>query len=745
MGRRITYLTAILLMTSACIAKDGLLEPEELGVKANEITASCTGGTFTLDVMSDGDFTISLPDNAGWLSFEGISGRSMNGHGDMSVNVTCEPNRGIGRHTVLTLTRGRRSVEVKFIQDGLISGGIEFVQRSMTVSAAAGTHSARIMTVINDSDLHYEVISDDGSEWIRNLSKNNNYLSFSVEVNSSETESRRAYIKVSRRDEPSVNDVLTITQLGASMKFEPVTFAELTSLQTDVPLSGSLVLEGTVISDNSEGNGGPNMNLSASLQDNSLAFRTVYIQAKDGSAGIKLIFDSVQDNILRRFDSVRILLDGLTLTRYTDPQHHVFSGATAANVISSISGSIYDVVPKERYIAELTDSDIYTFVTLKDCEIPFRKGPFFPIDIRHIYVINKYPMPIRDIHGSSMHLVTNFTAAWQRDGNGLPEGSGDISGVIVHETCDNFNWDTEEFARRCEKGTHSDYITEIGKIGDYQIRPITRDEIALAEEFEDGFSELLIEMRYYNKSKSALVRNVDGNTMYSTYPPVENPLDPACEEIKGIFEPIASTGAIAGLTYYRDWTHLGPMEDGIITDPAGGNGVYDYYGNSAHWSIYSAVSTTALLLEENGSAWACSQWSVAKYWKAQFTTEGLTESNFPLSVQFGAVSGLGEEVGAPRYWILEYSVDEGTSWEYVDEYTVPDFPILSNRKPWQCPGPKYMTFTLPHDSRLLDNSKVMVRMHPKNTSAGTPESYDGGIIDKEIKSQINYFAIRYNK
>ncbi|MBQ8839255.1 MAG: BACON domain-containing protein [Bacteroidales bacterium] len=745
MIRRFICISATVLLAASCMKNDSLLEPEEIGVENKEIYAECTGGEKVIEVKSDGDFTLSFPENIDWLSFEGSSRRSVSGKGDMSIKVVCRPNKGIERHCILSLVRGRRTVEITFTQGGLVSGGIEFVQRNMTVDHKAGAYSARLMTVIKDTDLRYEVTSESGDAWITNLSKNNNYLTFNVLENTSETLSRSALIKVSRIDEPSVHDVLSITQLGSEITYSPIDFADITALETDRPLSGGMVLEGIVISDNSEGNGGPNRNLSASLQDNTLAFRTVYIQTKDGSAGVKLIFDSAEDNTLRRYDSVSILLDSLVLTRYRDPQHHVFSGATAANVLDSKSGSEFDVILKEKHISELNDSDIYTFVTLKDCEIPIRKGPFFPIDIRHTYVINKYPMPIRDIEGSSMHLITNFTASWQRDGKGIPQGSGEISGVIVHETCDNFSWDNEEYARRRASGTLSDYITEIGRIGKYQIRPITREDIALADEFDNGFSELLIEMRYYNKSRSALVKNVDGNTMYSTYPPVENPLDPSCEEIKGFFEPIASTGAIAGLTYFRDWTHLGPMEDGVITDNKGGNGVYDYYNNSAHWSIYSAITTTGLLLEENGSSWACSQWSVAKYWKAQFTTEGLDEDNFPLSVQFGAVSGLGEAVGGPRYWILEYSVDEGASWEYVDEYTVPDFPILSNRKPWQCPGPKYMTFTLPRDSGLIDNPKVMVRMHPKNTAAGTPESYDGGEIDREMKSQLNYFAIRYNK
>ena len=101
-------------------------------------------------------------------------------------------------------------------------------------------------------------------------------------------------------------------------------------------------------------------------------------------------------------------------------------------------------------------------------------------------------------------------------------------------------------------------------------------------------------------------------------------------------------------------------------------------------------------------------------------------------------------MGAPRYWVIEYSAD-GSVWTEFGEYTVPDFPILSNRKAWQCPGPKYMSFTLPEDSSMLGKEKVYVRMHPANTKAGTPNSYDDGEIVSTCTSEMNYFAIRYNK
>ncbi len=49
-------------------------------------------------------------------------------------------------------------------------------------------------------------------------------------------------------------------------------------------------------------------------------------------------------------------------------------------VMSSVSGSASDIPQKQKYYDELTDQDIYTWVTLLDCELPVRKGSLTPIN-----------------------------------------------------------------------------------------------------------------------------------------------------------------------------------------------------------------------------------------------------------------------------------------------------------------------------------------------------------------------------
>lgn len=734
--KRLICIFSAAICLIACDKRAELIVPQELGVKEGSVSLPCTAGSFDINVLSDGDFTLSL-DNSSWLSLDGDS-RSMTGSGDVTIRINYQMNRSVIRSAVVGLDRGNKHIEVPVSQAGVLTTGVEFESRSVTLPAQAGSHSVKVITLCQDSDLDFIVDYNGPEGWISDFRKANNFLVFSV-IENTEERLRSASLKLCSKTDPNAFDVLQISQLPSGGSLVTVGFDKLADIAAGTLEAEGLCLEGVIITDNSQGNGAPNANVSPSVQDNTLSGRTTYLQAADGSAGVMIVFDTEEDNFSRRYDAATFLLDGTTVEAFQNPTRYVIKGATAQNLISTKAGSSFDVVKKEKHISELTDEDIYTFVTLLDCEIPIRKGPFVPIDLRLKSVINRYPMVIRDIQGSTMHLMTNLTAAWQRDGKGLPQGSGSISGILVHETCDNFEWDVEAAREKAEAGLMEDYITDIGDIGPYQIRPVTREEIDLADDFEDGFSKLIMEIRYFCTKPENLVANVSGNTIYSTYPPVANPItDPTMgklEKVGGVQETTIDT--------YRDWTLLGPLVDGVIRDPSAGNGVYDFYGRSAQFTV-SSYAQYGQLVETVGSAWRDIRWSTTKYWQATFNTKELDASNLPLSVQFGVCGGLGEVVGGPRYWVAEYSSD-GKTWKQIGSYTVPDFPIQSNRKAWQCPGYKYISFTLPYDQAMVGKDKVYVRMHPSENKAGTADSYDGGKIDVNLKSQLNYFAIRCNK
>ena len=104
--KRLLIIFPLFIMALSCSLDDNeMVEPEELGVKESSVTVACTAGTHDLEILSDGEFTLSLPSDAPWLSLE--KGRSIKGSGDSSVKLVHEMNRGPERTAVILLRKER--------------------------------------------------------------------------------------------------------------------------------------------------------------------------------------------------------------------------------------------------------------------------------------------------------------------------------------------------------------------------------------------------------------------------------------------------------------------------------------------------------------------------------------------------------------------------------------------------------------------------------------------------------------
>ena len=126
-------------------------------------------------------------------------------------------------------------------------------------------------------------------------------------------------------------------------------------------------------------------------------YRTAYIQSLDGSQGFMIKTVTEDDNIFERYSKVRILLKGVTVEAESNPERYILKKVTSAMVMSSVSGSAADIPQKVKRYNELTDMDVYTWVTLADCELPVRKGSLTPINEGYARSTNanretKYPI-----------------------------------------------------------------------------------------------------------------------------------------------------------------------------------------------------------------------------------------------------------------------------------------------------------------------------------------------------------------
>lgn len=748
------YLMLIMcLLALSCTDKLAELEIVEFGAQVYEeyeMPLSYRSGEIKLEIVSDGEYDAVVTEGTEWIRFENGSASYKGSSADECLVVCYDANRTVMRSGKVVLSRRHRKVEIEISQVGILSVDFTIGQQNLSIGADGGFLSSKVLTLASPDDILIETVylEAEQGEWITQAKMENNYLKFNIVPNTS-PEARHAVIKVSKKGTSMSGDI-QVTQEG-TVGYESKTIADIMDMAENTPktiTSHIKLSDAIIINDNVEGNGAENRNVTPTIQDLTLADRTLYVSDAAGSAGIKLEFVKGAELLVRRFDHVDIDLHGAVLVKESDPLRYIIKEVPAAAIMTSREGSESDVTVKVKKISELTDADIYTLVELTDCEIPIRKGPYVPINLKHYSVINKYPMVIRDKEGSDMYMVINTTCTWHRN-RLMPQGSGPIRGVIVHEHCDNFEWDQNKAAGMMAEGLGLNYINDIGEIGRYQIRPVKENDIMIDPEFENGFSQLVCEFRYaYDGDK--MIKNLSGGLI--CYPSV------TADKVKAYIKEIVPEGKDqndkalkATLTKKRDWTMVGSIKDGKLSSVAAGNGVWDDNGILGYWYVSPAKQNNAMnegrVDLDYGSAWSMKNLAYGSAWQIAFSTEGLAEVNKPLSVQFGIINGYGERIGGPVNWVMEYSLDKGQTWNQLNRFTVPDFSLNGNKQVWNCPGHKNMSFTIDDSisKNMWGKEEVLLKLRPFDLSAGKLGSYSGGTIPDEIENSLNYFAVRCNK
>ena len=497
-------------MLTACEKDNGEeTRVSEFGPVKKEIIGPWKSGTVNIPVLSNQPYDIALinPDN-GWLTLD-TEGRGTHFTGDDLFKVHISTNDGFPRMEGIRLWTHDRADTVYIKQEGFINPELSFSTRSITVLGDGGQATAQLTTNLELEDLGQQIVytSSDEGGWISNLDISNGFLILQAAPNADPEALRNARITLSYRDgwNRTTESTVYITQANAKNEFgHEISFGEVRDMVG--PVNRDVFIEGRIISDIGNGNNGENSMKTMTSIDYTETYRTAYIQSLDGSQGFMIKTATEDDNIFERYSKVRILLKGATVTQEVDPERYIISNVTSAMVMSSVSGSASDIPQKRKHYSELTDMDIYTWVTLADCELPVRKGSLTPINEGYARSTNanretKYPMLVRDKNGDSFYMLTNTTCKYRRDGQMLPYGSGDISGVLVHETHDRFVW----------MGSQG-----MGDIGRYQIRHLTREDIALEKDFANSFSALLTEYRY-GKLESRVFRPTTGDNGYLTF------------------------------------------------------------------------------------------------------------------------------------------------------------------------------------------------------------------------------------
>lgn len=735
------YFSAFMVLAlGACTMDNGDESPlVEFGTVQSEFTVNATAGHVDIEVLSNQDCRLSFLDETTWAE---LSTSLIRGDGKFFIDY--DDNDGFPRMTrvLVAAEQSGRCDTVLLKQRGGITPTMTLPSSSLIIpGSASGFSDTELQTNIDFSEVEISMsyTSGEGVDWVEGVSYADGRLTVDYLENPSATQPRSASVTLAYDN--GWGEIQTTTlyliqktsedELGQEASFEDV--RSLALMGASVEIEDFLIISGYVVSDKESRNAGENPKTTYTSIDYTMCEKTVYLESLDGRYGFCLETATEADNIFERYDKVQLLLAGATLTGAENPDRYTISGITTAMVVGRETGSPSAIPVKEKYIAELTDDDIYTFVTLKDCEFPIRKGSLTPVHEGYTLgdakaMMSKYPRLIRDIQGSSMYLYTNTTCPYRRTGKRLPYGSGNISGVVVFEY-----YQPYIYGDGIDADTH-------GRIGRYQLRHMAYEDIRFAE--EESFSALLTEYRYIkDKAKST-----DGYVYW--YPTYGN---------NGRFTH-SYQAYEAGCVGATTWNYLGPVGTAKGTEPfrdhignENGLGIIledgtDYMGTS------SSVNTDGKGQDGTTNSWKTNYWwndetNTGESWRVEFSTKDIVTDH--LSMQISVQSGRAILNCTPIYWKAEWSLtgdlSKAEDWTYIASYQVPDFPIFATYREWQLPAFKQIDMELPLE--MLGHDKVYIRFTPENNIANTLE-FGGGFVNgggSDSGSAMDYFAIRYNK
>ena len=482
-----------------------------------------------------------------------------------------------------------------------------------------------------------------------------------------------------------------------------------------------ILIEGYIVSKHNGANNEMNLNVHYASMKN-YDFTTGYIESLSGDIGFKLSYaHRSQSKLFPRYAKVVLTLKGTTLCIDKEPQRVTVEGVTEANVVRLEQCSEDDLPRKEKLISELSDDDVYTYVTLKNCEILFKDGSFSNVYERYVQQtsFNKRVKPnktmdgwatlICDRSGASIYAIVNTLCSWRRDGKGVPQGAGESCGILAYTT-------------------HPRYGGDV--LGRYILRPVDKADFAMPWEAEKAIYKSVAEWQWNDNKKSFTTE--DGELATITTERV------LADVGKGVLRIPSNAEAIRSRDTNNPRVDAGKVEGTI------GFGGFVRYGALA-------VKTEA-----------CNWWN----WKenrgegveVQFSTKGLSGESLIFGFTFAAGDISAEtSYGYPVFWNVEYSTD-GKKWTAVE-----GAPKKLRSLPWYwhnnvngihydsvLAGAGFTEHVVKLPNTLFGKKRVYVRVVPvaKNYATLGYDYNENGALrpNTKIKTVVNFgsFVVRYN-
>lgn len=571
-------------------------------------------------------------DGKGWVTSYTVSSDAAsfsvaeNGGGsDRCADVVFYITDGTGSETRSTIHLTQSAVEPSFTLS------------SESEQYFANGKSYTVPSVLNNIWSSDNIQVRTAADWVTSAAVDSTGLNFTLDRNT-DGEVRSTTINVDCVEaDYGVHAEFRLTQLSNMW----LSIEELRSLPAGKLVNDDM-LEGFIVSDRTSSN------LCSSPQTGQYSFdrsengRTAYLEGTDGMYGVMLKFTSADENTTTQFEKVRINLNGAELVRETSPLRITLSGLKASSV-TRIGDPDEALVPaKTRTIQQLSESDIYTLVTVQGLEILQKDGSFTNCSDAFSYNDdnNPYsgtdkpwwdvaPLLMHDRSGESIHMLTNAAAPWRRNGMDLgaladpaspllPQGSGSVTGIIV-----------------------SDNVAPVrfGNLGKFQIRPMKYEDIALDEA---SFTSTVVEWNW-NDFSPAVTPVVGSGTL----------------DLSGVPD-IDGKTVSATKTLSSDYNN---SYNGRAGD--GGN------GNGGGVNMAGLVKNGAMKFTKMW--WNFSQ-NKGEYFDIKFNMGGASGSNLFVGLVWGHGEGSSDCYSGPSHWKALYSVDGGSSWT-----DVPGSEIIENR------------------------------------------------------------------
>ena len=473
MNRKLIYIIAALCAVACSKAYELDREIKELAAARDEYVIGMDGTDCVIPVFSNGLVNISLMDaDSDWV---GLEKTSLTGDGSVMVKVK-DNKGGVPRMAAVLLSLDEKGLKdtVYIKQEGLPQSlscplyvtGAEGTRPNLS-QTADGKEEATLEYAVSLSNIPAEELKldveylDYKGGWLSSYAFSEDKVNVVLAPNDTEI-SRRASLTLyyidgwNRRIETKMYVVQSDNEGNVGMDITPME-VRLLAEEGGFKVNDDYVIEGTVISDCSSRNMELNPLLDYNVLDSLASLRTAYIQTAEEGQGFKLVFDDVQDNALTFGTKVKINLYGTTLIKETNPDRCTISGLKGNNLVEMSIGS---VTPKEKKISQLTPDDIYTYVTLTGTEFTFKRGSYLDIAEHNSYkFMDGWASLLIDDEGSSIYAPVNVNCTWRRTGEGLPQGSGNTTGIIV-----------------------SHKMPRIGDVGQYQIRVLDKSGFAQGEQ-----------------------------------------------------------------------------------------------------------------------------------------------------------------------------------------------------------------------------------------------------------------------